>query len=401
MKTGTILSFDPMDGLGVIRLDDGTEVRFGMSSLVPHMSKPEAGVRVRVASIEEGFGGRLRAKGVEPEGLQFDETVFEWPTVRESVLPKLRGRAALVQPFDLDAFAAKHPDFASAVPRFGHLAPSDTAPWSKVKHPKVPPFFGPWEDQLLAMAAPALGASLHAADPDPSGARFGGPHAHLDGDWPTCAACSTPQTVLADIGPEDLAMWGFAEQRLATFFCAACAKAKREYIDAHARRINSGDVASAPDHPPIIPRPLPVTTRVCSASAPMKQSPQGTAAVAAHRLKKVTAFVEHPGAHHFFGSLPFSTLKDVRVREASGERVYRDAFERAGGFTVQFGGVRTSSEAETCPRCGAQLVPLFHLAIKDLKGLERLTAYGALLVVGVCERRDLGHALSSAAPRLF
>ena len=66
MITGEIISYDAADGLGVVRLDDGREIRFTLTAC--GYMRPEVGKRVRVMSLTEGFGGRPKATLLEPEG---------------------------------------------------------------------------------------------------------------------------------------------------------------------------------------------------------------------------------------------------------------------------------------------------------------------------------------------
>jgi len=66
MMTGEIISYDAADGLGVVRLDDGREIRFTLTAC--GYMRPEVGKRVRVLSLTEGFEGRSKATLLEPEG---------------------------------------------------------------------------------------------------------------------------------------------------------------------------------------------------------------------------------------------------------------------------------------------------------------------------------------------
>jgi len=66
MIAGEIISYDAADGLGVVRLDDGREIRFTLTSC--GYMRPEVGLRVRVMSLTEGFEGRPKATLLEPEG---------------------------------------------------------------------------------------------------------------------------------------------------------------------------------------------------------------------------------------------------------------------------------------------------------------------------------------------
>ena len=65
MITGEIISYDAADGLGVVRLDDGREIRFTLTAC--GYMRPEVGKRVRVLSLTEGFEGRPKATLLEPE----------------------------------------------------------------------------------------------------------------------------------------------------------------------------------------------------------------------------------------------------------------------------------------------------------------------------------------------
>jgi hypothetical protein len=66
MMTGEIISYDAADGLGIVRLDDGREIRFTLTAC--GYMRPEVGKRVRVLSLTEGFEGRPKATMLEPEG---------------------------------------------------------------------------------------------------------------------------------------------------------------------------------------------------------------------------------------------------------------------------------------------------------------------------------------------
>ena len=66
MMTGEIISYDAADGLGIVRLDDGREIRFTLTAC--GYLRPEVGKRVRVLSLTEGFEGRPKATMLEPEG---------------------------------------------------------------------------------------------------------------------------------------------------------------------------------------------------------------------------------------------------------------------------------------------------------------------------------------------
>jgi hypothetical protein len=74
---GKIHSFDAVDGLGFIELDDGRRVRFALRHLQLY-GPPEAGKPVIVDSLEEGYGGQLRATVVrEPSSLMSAAERFE------------------------------------------------------------------------------------------------------------------------------------------------------------------------------------------------------------------------------------------------------------------------------------------------------------------------------------
>lgn len=66
MMTGEIISYDAADGLGIVRLDDGREIRFTLTAC--GYMRPEVGKRVRVMSLTEGFEGRPKATLLEAEG---------------------------------------------------------------------------------------------------------------------------------------------------------------------------------------------------------------------------------------------------------------------------------------------------------------------------------------------
>lgn len=63
MLRGTIVAFDPADGLGTIELEDGRRVRFAMRHL--HLEgAPLPGKEVLVDDLEHGYAGQLRATAV-------------------------------------------------------------------------------------------------------------------------------------------------------------------------------------------------------------------------------------------------------------------------------------------------------------------------------------------------
>lgn len=64
MLRGKVLSFDAADGLGAILLEDGREVRFGMSALRGSLARPEPGQLVVVDDVAPGLAGRIKATGV-------------------------------------------------------------------------------------------------------------------------------------------------------------------------------------------------------------------------------------------------------------------------------------------------------------------------------------------------
>ncbi len=64
MKIGTITSYDAADGLGLIQTDDGLEIRFTLTAC--GYLRPKVGLRVRVISLTEGYGGRPKATLLEP-----------------------------------------------------------------------------------------------------------------------------------------------------------------------------------------------------------------------------------------------------------------------------------------------------------------------------------------------
>jgi hypothetical protein len=66
MITGEIISYDAADGLGIVRLDDGREIRFTLTAC--GYMRPEVGKRVRVISLTDGYEGRPKATLLEPEG---------------------------------------------------------------------------------------------------------------------------------------------------------------------------------------------------------------------------------------------------------------------------------------------------------------------------------------------
>ena len=63
MYHGKITSFDPVDGLGFIVLEDGREIRFTLTAC--GYMRPQVGKRVRVISLTEGYQGKLKATFIE------------------------------------------------------------------------------------------------------------------------------------------------------------------------------------------------------------------------------------------------------------------------------------------------------------------------------------------------
>ncbi|MBN2496837.1 MAG: hypothetical protein JXR96_19760 [Deltaproteobacteria bacterium] len=64
MSTGVITDYDPADGLGWIRTDEGQDVRFSLTAC--GYTRPEVGLRVRILGLTEGFGGNPKATLIEP-----------------------------------------------------------------------------------------------------------------------------------------------------------------------------------------------------------------------------------------------------------------------------------------------------------------------------------------------
>jgi cold shock CspA family protein len=65
VMTGKISSYNAVDGLGIVRLDDGREIRLTLTAC--GYMRPEVGKRVRVLSLTEGFEGRPKATLLQPE----------------------------------------------------------------------------------------------------------------------------------------------------------------------------------------------------------------------------------------------------------------------------------------------------------------------------------------------
>jgi hypothetical protein len=65
MEAGQIVEFDPEDGLGWVRLDDGRRVRFSLTAC--GYMRPDIGKRVRVLGLMPGFQGNPKAAFLEPE----------------------------------------------------------------------------------------------------------------------------------------------------------------------------------------------------------------------------------------------------------------------------------------------------------------------------------------------
>lgn len=67
MPTGVVASFDPDRGLGVVDVDDGTEVALHCTAIADGTRRVAVGQRVRF-DVTPGRAGRWEAAAVEPVG---------------------------------------------------------------------------------------------------------------------------------------------------------------------------------------------------------------------------------------------------------------------------------------------------------------------------------------------
>jgi hypothetical protein len=228
---GTIRTFDAADGLGWIDLDDGREVRFGLTACKGLV--PAAGHTVRVGGLYEAFG-RLKATSVEPVLEKYDVEERVWPEVLQEfsveqrwengVQADVRVRRVL---FDREGWHRASPEWAAPSELAELVRPSPVGP--RPKNPPAHPFFAPWHDSLCRAAVQAL--RLIPADDDrretPS-STIGGDTATLSAPWPECGKKGHgPMTLLVSVAPEDFeALQPSSALRLSVHACVPCLKKK-------------------------------------------------------------------------------------------------------------------------------------------------------------------------------
>jgi hypothetical protein len=214
---GTIRSYDAADCLGTIVLDDGREVRFGLSAC--KFVAPHAGARVRVAEVIPGFGGRLRATRIDPETAPRAPAVEErwvWPARSEELEESpVAGRWYRNRAFDLEQFAQEHPRWAAASQaRDAALRPLRANDWPAPAPLPAHPFFDPWRDQVPGVALPALAMQFE----------HGAGESFVDGGVSDrrCGRCGEPLSLLAVFGPGAFAAFVERPEPLTILHCDAC-----------------------------------------------------------------------------------------------------------------------------------------------------------------------------------
>lgn len=227
---GTIRTFDAADGLGWIDLEDGREIRFGLTACKGFV--PTVGHKVRVGGLQEAFG-RLKATSVEPVLAEYDVEEQVWPEVlQEFSVEKRWEKGSQVDVrlrrvlFDREGWHRRSPEWASPS-AFDELARvSSVAP-----RPKNPPphrFFEPWHDALCRVAIPALRLTPVDEPTEASASAIGGDTAHLSRAWPECDKKGHgPMTLLVSVAKEHFEIFQpEAASGLVVHACAPCLKKK-------------------------------------------------------------------------------------------------------------------------------------------------------------------------------
>jgi len=219
---GTIIGLD-RDGIGSIHLDDGRDIRFGMSSCVG-IPVPAAGIRVCVLDVVPGFRGALKASKVLPA---VEIAKPETPT--------------------WEAFSAAHPRWSDVVDVC--LRPALSAP--RLEAP--PKLLAPWRDEIIATAPIIVGLSItDQIEPSASDSFSHGSMAFLDRPtWPACGLCAKPLEMCFQLAPELLVPWIADGSGLVAMFCFHClakpdrAKAYVRLLEPRHRVVSSDTTTTA------------------------------------------------------------------------------------------------------------------------------------------------------------
>ncbi|MFO0547475.1 MAG: hypothetical protein U0271_03750 [Polyangiaceae bacterium] len=224
-RAGTIQRFDATDGLGDIQLDDGTVVRFGMSSLREFGAVlPTAGLRVLVGETAPGLRGVLRAKEVFFAGESWDRTwhVFGIETTTRSAGSGSKERVRLL-PFDMAAFPRLAEGLAAA--DLGARAFGPPMAESRSRAAGVLAAIAPL---VSSQARRAVGLSPKPGEPDVGSTFVGGSYADVsDGVWP--AFDGSPLRHILQIGAREAAQIGLSSQ-INVFQCGSPAALGAEVL---------------------------------------------------------------------------------------------------------------------------------------------------------------------------
>lgn len=208
-RSGVIERFDAADGLGDILLDDGTLVRFGLTSLRDfRAAAPTAGTRVRVGETAPGFRGVLRATEVFLEERSWDQVWYVHglgaPRVVDVEFP-LERRVRL-EPLDLARFA----DVAPSLEPDAIDARSFALP-TRVPEVTAHEVLGAIAPLAAASARLALGFRRTAGEPEEGATFVGGDYADMGAcDWPS--ADGAPLIHVLQIGADDARSIGVDRQ---------------------------------------------------------------------------------------------------------------------------------------------------------------------------------------------
>jgi hypothetical protein len=238
---GVVRSFDAADGLGWLDLDDGREIRLGLTAC--HSFVPLAGVRVLVVGLEER-AGRMRALRVEPD-LADEEPDFldlVWPEVLQEHSVEQRWIPAEIQSrevrvryvsFDRDAAYVRSPVWSQRE----DLLPYAYGGEGLLVAAKDPhPFFVPWHESIVASGVSA--GALRAEDMGEA-AIFGGSRCALEAPWPQCPEHGPRVHILTISADAMVSITGVA-RALTLHVCVPCLAADRR---AWLGRSNAASVA--------------------------------------------------------------------------------------------------------------------------------------------------------------
>jgi hypothetical protein len=219
MFTGTIVAFDPADGLGEVRLDDGRTVRFSLRACGP--LKPDPGLRVIVQGLGPGFGGKLRAACVRPATSRPTDTILVWPEPWVGFEEGAHWESSDRQyvRFDPRAFREDHPEWVKATAARDLLMAVDVEVPISV-HEDVPPMFAPWASEMAESAGAAL--RLRFGNTGEGMSRVFATSASLEGPWPVCSSCEDPLSLVLYLSGSDFPVLENSDTYFAAFLCTTC-----------------------------------------------------------------------------------------------------------------------------------------------------------------------------------